>query len=190
MSAIIDIRETEKADLSVIMDIHRRAFGGEGEVVANLTRDILADPTARPVLSLLAERDGEPVGHILFSNVRFDGLDRHSENLPLSLSILAPLGVLPEVQGQGVGGDLIRCSLEVLAAAGVGLVFVLGHPGYYPRFGFSPAGKQGFDAPYPIPAENADAWMVEKLGDVRLPKGFHDRIICCEALSKPEYWRE
>ena len=64
-----------------------------------------------------------------------------------SLSLLAPLAVLPDYQKQGVGG-IISHGLKLLTAAGIDLVFVLGHPGYYPRYGFKPAGVQGFEAPY------------------------------------------
>jgi putative acetyltransferase len=71
----------------------------------------------------------------------------------------------------------------------VDLVFVLGHPAYYPRFGFSPAGARGLDAPYPIPQKNAEAWMVRELrpGVIGDCSG---RVICADALADPEYWRE
>ncbi|WP_321394101.1 N-acetyltransferase [Emcibacter sp.] len=186
MSAIMNIRETETADLPVIMDIHRRAFGGEAE--AELVRDLLADPTARPLLSLLAEGDAGPLGHVLFTSVRLAETVRGEEPVA-SLSILCPLAVVPEAQGQGVGGDLVRCGLEVLADVGAGLVFVLGHPGYYPRFGFTPAGRQGFATPYPIAEENADAWMVLAL-QPGLTGKLQGRVIGADSLMKPEYWVE
>jgi predicted N-acetyltransferase YhbS len=72
---------------------------------------------------------------------------------------------------------------------GVELVFVLGHPGYYPRFGFKPAGVLGFEAPYPIPEKHADAWMVRELraGIIGSVRG---KVVCADTLSRPEYWRE
>jgi putative acetyltransferase len=72
---------------------------------------------------------------------------------------------------------------------GVELVFVLGHPGYYPRHGFTPAGVLGFHAPYPIPEKNADAWMVQELhpGVIGRARG---KILCADAINRPEYWRE
>lgn len=183
MSAIMNIRETGKDDLDRIMEIHRRAFGQEEE--ARLTADLLVDETARPRLSLLAESDvGAPLGHILFSRAGLAG-----EESPAPLFLLCPLGVVPEVQGQGVGGELIRCGLELLADGGAGLVFVLGHPAYYRRFGFTPAGRQGLDAPYPIPPQHADAWMVQALspGLVGRLKG---RVSCADCLMQPPYWRQ
>ncbi len=59
--------------------------------------------------------------------------------------------MIPEQQATGIGAALIKQGLALLKTSGVELVFVLGHPGYYPRSGFTPAGVLGFDAPYPIP---------------------------------------
>jgi predicted N-acetyltransferase YhbS len=74
--------------------------------------------------------------------------------------VLAPVGVVPERQGAGIGSALVR---EVLARAGetgYGLVVLLGHPSYYPRFGFEPAGGLGIESPYDVPPE---AWMALRL---------------------------
>ena len=73
--------------------------------------------------------------------------------------------------------------------SGVQLVFVLGHPDYYPRSGFKPAGVLGYEAPYPIPAENADAWMVQELfsGIIGRVRG---TVKCSDAMNQPEHWRE
>ena len=103
--------------------------------------------------------------------------------------ILAPLAVIPDDQSKGIGGRLITEGMRRLAASGVDQVFVLEHPGYYPRFGFHPAGLHGLAASYPIPAENADAWMVQDLGSGLLGQ-VHGRVICADALDKPEYWVE
>jgi len=170
------------ADLPDVLLIHEAAFGEDTE--AGLVRAILADPTAQPVLSLIA-RDGErPLGHVLFSQVRLTEAAQ-----ACTAAILAPLAVVPPAQGQGVGGRLIEAGLQRLARDGGGLVFVLGHPGYYPRFGFEPAGRLGFAAPYPIPEAHAAAWMVQALqpGLVGRVRG---TVTCCDALMKPELWRE
>ena len=103
--------------------------------------------------------------------------------------MLAPLAVHPDVQARGIGGRLVVEGLGRLKRAGVGLVFVLGHPGYYPRFGFIEAGANGFSAPYPIPPENAAAWMVQALRPGLLG-AVPGRVVCADALDKPEYWRE
>jgi putative acetyltransferase len=76
-----------------------------------------------------------------------------------------------------------------LSESGVELVFVLGHPDYYPRYGFKPAGVLGYEAPYPIPDEQADAWMVQELrpGVIDSVSG---KVICADVMNQPEHWRE
>ena len=70
------------------------------------------------------------------------------------------------------------------------MVFVLGHMEYYPRYGFTPdAGRLGFSAPYPIPSEFANAWMVQALQPYGLSKA-KGKVICADALDRPEHWRE
>lgn len=176
------IRETTDMDLDTILDIHRRAFGQEE--VDILTQNLLKDPSAEPRFSLLAVSEDTAVGHILFTAASLDGTAR-----AVTTSLLAPLGVVPERHGQGIGQALIRDGLRRLTHAGVDLVFVLGHPGYYPRCGFEPAGRLGFDAPYPIPQENAGAWMVQALRD-GVMGSVTGQVRCAEAVDRPEYWRE
>lgn len=176
------LRRTKPSDMAAVCRIHTRAFGRGDE--AQLVYAILDDPSARPVLSLMAVIGAEPVGHILFSAAHLASSDsRHS------LALLAPLAVVPEAQRQGVGGELIASGVRGLSKAGVDLVFVLGYPEYYARHGFEPAGHVGLDAPYPIADEHADAWMVRALrsgllGSVR------GKVVCADTLNRPEYWRE
>jgi predicted N-acetyltransferase YhbS len=161
------------------------AFGQrEGQEIVELVNQLLEDETAKPLLSMVAEKDGKLVGHILFTAARLQ-----PENQESSIRILAPLAVSSDVQGEGIGGVLIREGLKQLTKSGVDLVFVLGHPRYYPRFGFQPAGILGFEAPYTIPSEHADAWMVQELKTGRLAKN-EGKIQCSEVLNQPQYWRE
>jgi len=177
------IRESLKSDLYDVLDVERQAFGEEeGPVIAKLVTDLLIDPTAMPLLSLIAVIDKRVVGHILFTKA-------YLESKNIEASILAPLAVVPDSQAQGVGGQLIREGLRVLSDSGVELVFVLGHPDYYPRYGFKPAGILGFEAPYPIPERISAAWMALELrpGIVGRITG---KVICADTLNRPEYWRE
>ena len=176
------IRQSTKADLQTVMRVEREAFGYDKE--AELVRDLLADPSARPLISLLAFEGGQAVGHILFTAARLERADPEP-----TISLLAPLAVLPDFQNRGVGGKLIEHGLELLREAGVEVVFVLGHPGYYPRHGFQPAGVHGLDAPYPIPPEHAGAWMVQELrpGMIGTVRG---TVRCADALDQPQHWRE
>jgi len=174
------VTEATAADLEDVLSVERQAFGGSD--VADLVRDLLGDPTALPLLSLLAWDGERAVGHIMFTTARLEGAPRH-----VAVSILAPLAVVPDAQRRGIGGLLIERGIERLNDAGVELVFVLGHPEYYPRHGFTPAGPLGLEAPYPISPQ--DAWMVRALrpdvvGHVR------GTVACAKAMDRPEHWRE
>lgn len=179
---ILQIREAKDSEFNEVYRIESQAFGYEKE--AELVKALLNDPTAEPTLSLLAFRDESAVGHILFTSVQLINTPER-----VSAYILAPLAVLPGVQNQGIGGKLIERGLEILSESGGELVFVLGHPGYYPRYGFQPAGVLGFTAPYPIPDIHANAWMVQELspGIIGSVRG---EVVCADSLNKPEHWRE
>ncbi len=176
------IRETQSSDLSDILKVHNLAFGRDE--IETLVKDLLDDSSAEPILSLIAVDDDQPLGHILFTKAHLDDSDSKSV-----IRILAPLAVVPDAQGQGVGEKIIREGLGQLSDSDVDLVFVLGHPSYYPRRGFEPAGRLGLDAPYPIPEKNADAWMVQALRPGVLGS-VSGTVKCAVALDKPEYWRE
>ena len=181
----LNIRTSRESDRAAIDDIHMSAFGQrEGQEIVDLVNGLLEDKTAKPLLSLVAEIDEKIVGHILFTTARLK-----SENQGSSIRILAPLAVSSDVQGQGIGDALTREGLKQLKESGVDLVFVLGHPRYYPRFGFQPAGISGFEAPYTIPPEHADAWMVLELKTGILAKN-KGKIQCSEVLNQPQHWRE
>jgi putative acetyltransferase len=177
----MQIVQTTDADLNDILLVEREAFNKDTE--AELTTDMLFDPTAQPLTSLLAYIDNQLAGHILFTTAHLTG------NPAVKVSILAPLAVVPKFQRQGVGAALIKKGLEILQQSSVELVFVLGHPTYYPRSGFLPAGKFGFKAFYPISEKDADAWMVQQLRP-NIIGSVSGKIIPCEALKKPEHWRE
>jgi putative acetyltransferase len=175
----VRIDDADPADLDEVLAVNRLAFGDES--VPDLVRALDADPSARPSLSLVARDGGRIVGHILFTAVRVEGAAAG-----VTASILAPLAVSPEAQRTGIGGRLIAEGVARLAAAEVGLVFVLGHPAYYPRHGFEPARRLGLLAPYPIDPD--EAWMVRALrpgllGSVR------GVIACADSMAHPEMWR-
>jgi predicted N-acetyltransferase YhbS len=178
------IRPSNESDLADVLRIETKAFEEEGPEIADLVHGLLHDPSARPILSLLAIQDDQPIGHILFTKARLGPSDPS-----ISAVILAPLAVIPEMQRKGVGGCLIRKGLRLLTDRDIDLVFVLGHPTYYPRHGFQPAGVLGFEAPYPILEKDKDAWMVQQLrrdviGNVK------GKVRCADVLNHPEHWRE
>jgi putative acetyltransferase len=181
----VEIRQSVQSDLPAISDLAMASFGNsEGPEIVQLIGDLLMDATAQPVVSLVATVNEGMVGHVLFSTVR---LKPPAQNV--SAVLLAPLAVHPDFQSRGIGGQLVTEGLQRLSDAGVDLVFVLGHPAYYPRFGFSAAGVRGFEAPYPVAQQNAGAWMVRELhpGVIGSTTG---QVICADALADPKYWRE
>lgn len=176
------IHITTERDINDIREVETNAFGFSKE--ADLVADLLGDETAHPMLSLLARHQGKAIGHILFTRATLNG----EIDTPL-MHILAPLAVIPEYQGMGVGGLLIRHSIKHLKAMGCQMVFVLGHAAYYPRHGFEPyAEEKGYPAPYPIPVQYQSCWMLQSLS--AQPLGQTGRIQCAQTLMKPEHWRE
>ncbi len=176
------ICEATTKDTNDVLNIVRQAF--DSEIEPQLVSDLLSDPSAAPTLSLLASVSDEGVGHILFTKISLSGPQK-----PVKAAILAPLAIKPGFQKQGIGGALIKEGLRLLKENSIDLVFVLGHIDYYPRFGFQTAGRLGFEAPFLIPQEVEDAWMVQPLKD-GLIGTLTGQVKCADTLNRPEYWRE
>ncbi len=144
------IRPEEEREGAAVRALNASAFDTEGE--GNLV-DVLR-ASARPLVSLVAEHDGNIVGHIMFSPVSLSG------NPDLKIMGLAPMAVAPERQRQGIGSELVRAGVERCKQLGVDAVVVLGHPEYYPRFGFRPSPPFGIKSEYDVPD---DVFMVLEL---------------------------
>jgi putative acetyltransferase len=136
MSPII-VRPEAPGDETAIHALHRFAFGSDAE--ANLVDESRDEGAA--VLSLAALEDERIVGHVLYSRVTIDSASN-------GVSALAPVSVNPRYQGRGIGSKLIEEAHRQLKADGEALVFVLGDPGYYTRFGFSVEAAKPFHTPY------------------------------------------
>ena len=147
------IRPEKKKDYTAIHKVNELAFGGRGE--ADLIEDLRKTDSFIPELSLVAIQNEEVVGHILFSPVIIK-----SKKSVTSALALAPMAVHPEFQNKGVGSKLAFKGLEDCRCLGHNIVVVIGHPGYYPRFGFLPARDRGLNVPFPVPDE---AFMVLEL---------------------------
>jgi putative acetyltransferase len=149
-----EIRPERPGDEEAIAEVNRRAFGGEEEV--GIIARIRNSEFFISALSLVAESGGRITGHIMFSII---SLVREGR-LPEKILSLAPMAVAPEVQGSGTGSDLVRAGMEKARELGYRIVIVIGHPGYYPRFGFVQARRNGFEIAYEVPDE---AFMVAGL---------------------------
>ena len=139
MSARVSVRVETPDDFAAVRIVNREAFGqaDEADLVERLRDD------GEVVASLVAEVDNAVVGHILFSRLPIVASARE-----IAGAALAPVAVLPRFQRQGIGSMLIRCGLRHCAESGSEAVVVLGHPAYYPRFGFSAALARRLDAPF------------------------------------------
>ena len=142
-------RETE-ADRAAVRAVNEAAFETPAE--ADLVEALRGKDM--PLVSLVAEVDGRVVGHILFSPVSL------TEHAHLNFMGLAPMAVVPDYQRKGIGSALVRQGLAHCKDLGCCAVVVVGHPEYYPRFGFAPAGRYGLRCEYDVPAE---VFMVAEL---------------------------
>jgi putative acetyltransferase len=154
-------------DRGAIRLINETAFGDPDE--ADLV-DRLRDEGV-VLVSMIAELERRVVGHILFSRMWIDTISG-----AVSAVALAPMAVLPEQQRQGVGAQLIRHGLNWLRNEGEQIVIVVGHPEYYPRFGFSSEKARSLASPFPPEAFMALELVPHALegirGKVRYPAAF------------------
>ena len=135
------VRAETPADHDAIAALTRKAFNGEQEV--QLIERLRATCPSR--IALVAEQHGSIVGYILFSAATLNSAPN------TKLMALAPMAVSQVLQHQGIGSALVRAGLEQCYRQGIAAVAVLGHPAYYPRFGFEPASRYQITSPWPVP---------------------------------------
>lgn len=170
---VLIVRAETAADISAIRKLNKKAFNGNDE--SKLIDAIRGSDGFIPALSLAAEKNGQIVGHILFSQVKIKGPSGAAPALAL-----APMAVLPAFQNQGIGTELVKRGLEECRKLGHKIVVVVGHADYYPRFGFVKAGEKGLRLPFEAPEE---IFMAAELvpgalngveGTVEYPPAFHE----------------
>ena len=161
-SSLIGVRFEQPGDESAVRETNALAFDGplEARLVDALRDSLRGTPD---YLSLVATIDKHVVGHILFTPITIEP----ARNCPIAG--LAPMAVRPEHQRAGIGGQLIRAGLKECRRSGYSAVVVLGHPEYYPRFGFVPAHTFGLTCEFPSPPEAFMAIELEPkaLGGIR-----------------------
>ena len=133
------IRPASANDAAAIRQVHVRAFPTAAE--ADLVEQLLADGDAE--ISMVADQDGRIVGHILLSRMHVDGDGRAIRALGL-----APVAIIPERQGEGIGSQLINAGIQAAFAEGAEMMFLVGEPEFYRRFGFEAATAKPFQSPY------------------------------------------
>jgi putative acetyltransferase len=141
---MIIVRPEKPEDIPAIRVVIEQAFGraAEADLVDALRRN------GKGILSLVAEEDGHITGHILFSLVTLQ-----SDGTELTGVGLAPLAVIPDRQNQRIGSMLVEEGLKRLREDGYRFAIVLGHPHYYPRFGFIPASRFNIKSEYDVADE-------------------------------------
>lgn len=170
---MIAIRSERAKDYTAIRKVVSLAFGRPDE--AQLIEAIRASRDFIPELSLVAVEKDEVVGHVLLSPIAVQTTEG-----AVPVLALVPLAVHPRFQRRGIGSQLVAQGLEVAKNLGRKAVVVVGHPDFYPRFGFSSARARGLEAPFPVPDE---AFMVLELapgamdgvgGTLKYPTEFAD----------------
>jgi putative acetyltransferase len=161
------IRDEQPCDREQVRKVNEAAFGRSDE--ADLIDRLRVEGAV--LLSLVAEVDGQIIGHILFSRMTVETAQR-----PVAAVSLAPMAVLPQHQGRKVGSQLVRRGLARLCDRGERIVIVLGHKQYYPRFGFSSEKARNLASPFPPEAfmalELSDGALAGIQGAVRYPSAF------------------
>jgi putative acetyltransferase len=161
------VRDEQPYDRKQVRMVNEGAFGRPDE--ADLVDRLRAEGAV--LLSLLAEVENQIIGHLLFSRMTVE-----TAQGPVAAISLAPLAVLPEHQGRGVGSRLVRTGLAMLRDRGERIVIVLGHEEYYPRFGFSTEKARYLVSPFPpesfMALELWDGALAGIQGAVRYPSAF------------------
>lgn len=135
---LVEIREERPDDVAAIRDVNQRAFGQDQE--SNLVDALRSNRAA--LLSLVATLNDRVAGHIMYSPATIGDITG---------AALGPMAVLPEHQRQGIGSKLVEAGNRKLKEAGVPFIIVVGHPNFYPRFGFKPASAVAMKCEWDVP---------------------------------------
>ena len=176
----MNIRIATTQDGDGIRRLYWSAFpAAENEITETLAVELLAEKSASPIISLIAEMEGAVVGHVAFSPLKIDN------QVAIQAYILAPLAVRPDCQKQRIGSALVEYGMQQLSAMGVDIIFVYGAPEYYGRFGFNADTAQSYNAPYPL--QYPFGWQAVAIRDCVIENGPH-ATQCVKALCKPSLW--
>lgn len=146
------IRDERPDDIPLVRDVNRLAFEQDQE--ANIVDALRSNGAAR--LSLVAVVGDAVVGHVLYSPAFIGAVEGAG---------LGPMAVLPAHQRRGIGSQLVEAGNARLRELGCPFIIVLGHPGFYPRFGFTPARAVGITCEWDVPD---DVFMIAVLDELQM----------------------
>ena len=172
----IKVRQEQPQDYPIVEKVVEAAFADEK--MSDQSEHLLVARLRKskafvPELSLVAETNGQIVGHILLTKIQIKNDTRTYPSLAL-----APVSVLPEFQRKGIGSKLILKAHEAAQAVGFQSIILLGHADYYPRFGYERTSRYGIRLPFPAPEENCMVLGLQPeglegvSGEVIYPKAF------------------
>lgn len=160
-------------DFEAVYQLNVLAFGNR-EDESKLIERIRNSEQFVPELSIVAEIENEIVGHVLLSRATVEDQEKQSVVI-----VLAPIAVKPNLQRQGVGSGLIEEGIRRCRDLGYSAILLIGHPDYYPRFGFEPARKYGLELKqYEVPDdvfmvyEVENGKLLEIKGELKYPESF------------------
>ncbi|MBB3763111.1 GNAT family N-acetyltransferase [Sphingomicrobium lutaoense] len=163
ISPSTEVRLARAEDREAIDHVLRAAFEAPDE--ARLVEKL--EDAGDAAVSLVAEQDGAVVGHVLLSRMQAS-----ADGRPVTAMAVGPLAVLPDRQRRGVGERLMKAAIMAARQLEVEILFLLGEPDYYARFGFSCRAAQAFESPYGGPYWQALA-IDERLADAHSGTAVH-----------------
>ena len=175
----MQIREANIKDADGIKKLHLEAFdNSEAELISDFSVNLLHEKPTTKIISLVAMDNDLIIGHTAFSPIFLDSTNEHFAY------ILAPLGVLPAYQSNGVGSTIVKHGLDTISSLGGFMVFVYGDPRYYSRFGFTADLAQNFTPPYTL--HYPEGLQAMKLNSTVFPEG--GKFKCVNSLNEPKLW--
>lgn len=176
------LRRHSKNDMRAIVQLVASVFADsagetEGELIGRLAEALFESTDQQDLFSFVAESDGQIVGCIFFSRLRFEN--------KMSVFILGPVAVDSKQQGQGIGQALIRHGLNVLREAGVSVALTYGDPRFYSKVGFQPISCESIRAPYVL--SQPKGWLGQSLVGNSM-ETLSGKCTCVEAFKDPAYW--
>lgn len=171
----LNIRQETEQDYLAITEVNDLAFAQKNEGI--LVEQLRKNPEFVAELSLVAEQESQIVGHILFFPITII-----EENIERQTLTLAPMAVRPEHQNKRIGGELVRKGLETARKLGYKSVVVVGHPNYYPRFGFKPASNWQIKCAFEVSddvfmaLELAENGLKDVAGVIKYPDEFNEAL--------------